>query len=413
MRRPLDGIRVLDLTIWQQGTYASAVLADLGADVVKIEEPVSGDPGRHSTWRTPVGLNSYFEALNRGKRSLILDLKHPAGRDVFLRLAKAADVFISNFRLPAIERLGLTYDAVSAANPQIVYVQASGYGALGDGAGEFCMDILAQARGGFCSMNGAPDGPPLPAQVPIADQVGAMNACIGALTGLVSRAATGRGMKVDTSLLGSQLAMQSFNITDYLLTGRVRQRRERAGATPFWRLYRGGDDKWFVIGMLFDRSWPEFVATIERPDLLADERFATFRQRVVEHAPALIEILDAIFATAPARDWVARLNACGMFAQPAQDYAEVAADPQVLANGYIHEVPRPGHDPVRMVGIGLSIDDAPVTVRSLAPQHGEHTEAVLLEAGYTWDEIAALRDEGVVGPVKPPDESSAPSVSQQ
>jgi crotonobetainyl-CoA:carnitine CoA-transferase CaiB-like acyl-CoA transferase len=259
------------------------------------------------------------------------------------------------------------------------------------------MDILAQARGGICSMNGAPDGPPLPLGVPIADQTGAMNAAIGALTGLVSRAASGRGMKVDTSLLGSQLALQSFHITDYLMSGRLRQRRERGGPTPFWREYRGGDGKWFVIGMLFDRSWPEFARAVERPELVDDERFQTYRQRVLEQAPALIAILDELFETAPAREWVQRLNDCGMYAQVVQDYADVANDPQVIANGYVQEVPYPGHEPVRMVASGLTLDGEPVRIERLAPQHGEHTEAVLLEAGFTWDEIASLREAGAIG----------------
>ncbi len=400
MRRPLEGIRVLDLTIWQQGTYASAVLADLGADVIKVEEPQSGDPGRYFDVIRPLGLSAYFEAHNRGKRSIALNLKHPRGRDVFFELVKQADVFLTNFRMSAVERMGLTYGALSATNPALVYVQASGHGHYGDDADLGSFDILAQARGGLMSVTGEPGDPPLPAGVPIADQVGALHAAIAVLAGLTGRTATGRGMRIDTSLLGSQLSLQAFNIMRHLFSGELPARRERGGPTPFWRAYRAGDGRWFVIGMLLDRAWPGVALAVGRPELTRDGRFDTYRKRTVEHAAELIAILDETFLTAPAKQWVDRFNAVGMFAAPVQDYADVAADPQVLANKYVHEVPRPGHPPVRMTGVGMAIDGEPVTVQRLAPQLGEHTEAVLLEAGFTWDDIAALRADGVVGPVK-------------
>ncbi|MHB8377780.1 MAG: CaiB/BaiF CoA transferase family protein, partial [Dehalococcoidia bacterium] len=208
MRRLLEGFRVLDLTIWQQGTYASAVLADLGADVIKIEERQSGDPGRHFDVAPDLGLSAYFEAHNRGKRSVAIDLKHERGREALLAIARNADVFLTNFRAAAIERLGLGYEALAAANASIIYVQASGHGAYGDEADLGSFDILAQARGGLMSVTGEPDDPPLPAGVPIADQVGALHATIAILAGLLGRNATGRGMRLDTSLLGSQVSLQ-------------------------------------------------------------------------------------------------------------------------------------------------------------------------------------------------------------
>lgn len=400
MQLPLEGIRVLDLTVWQQGTYASALLADLGADVVKVEEPRTGDPGR-GLWLAPVAtLSSYFEAHNRGKRSLALDLKQPAGRDVFLRLAATADVCINNFRPSAIARLGLAYDDVRAANPAIIYVQASGYGPQGPESDAGAFDMLAQARSGFAALNGEPDDPPIPTAVPIADQVGALHACIAVLAGLAGRAATGRGARYDTSLLGSMISLQSFDVTNYLFTGILRGRNFRGGARPFWRAYQGGDGAWFAIGMLLDRAWPEICALIGDPALAADERFDSFRKRAGESAPALIAILDEAFATAPARHWVDRLNECGMFAALIQDYAALAGDPQTTANAYIHEVPRPGHEPVRMAGSGIAIDGEPVRIRRLAPHLGEHTEDVLLEAGFTWDEIVQLREQGIAGPTR-------------
>jgi crotonobetainyl-CoA:carnitine CoA-transferase CaiB-like acyl-CoA transferase len=401
MRRPLEGIRVLDLTIWQKGTYASAMLADLGADVLKIEEPGSGDPGRYFDVIADVGLSSYFEAHNRGKRSVAINLKHPAGRDVLLRLAQSADVFLTNFRAAAIERMGLTFEELRAANDRIVYVQASGHGHIGDEADLGSFDLLAQARGGLMSMTGEPDGPPVPGGVPLADQVGALHAAIAILAGIIARNATGAGLRLDTSLLGSQLSLQSFNITHFLFGGDVPKRRHLAGPTPFWHTYRAGDGKWFVIGMLLDRAWPDVVHAIGRPELASDPRFATYRDRVATHAADLIAILDDVFATAPAREWIDRLNAVGMFAAPVQDYAEVAEDAQVRANQYVHEVHRDDGAPVRLVGVGMCVDGEPVTVQRLAPQLGAHTEEALLDAGYTWDEITALRANNIIGPTKP------------
>ncbi|MBF6599114.1 MAG: CoA transferase [Dehalococcoidia bacterium] len=405
MRRPLAGTRVLDLTIWQQGTYASAVLADLGADVIKVEERRSGDPGRHFDVAAGLGLSAYFEAHNRGKRSLALDLKHPRGREALLAVAKDADVFLTNFRAAAIERLGLGYDALAAANPGIIYVVASGLGARGDDADLGAFDILAQARGGLMSLTGEPDDPPLPAGVPVADQVGALHATIAVLSGLIGRATSGHGMRFDTSLLGSQISMQSFNITRHLFTGELTHRRERGGVTPFWRAYEAGDGQWFVIGMLLDRAWPDVARALGHPEWLDDERFTTYRQRVGEHGRELIALLDETFLTAPAADWVRRLNDAGMFSAPVQDYAGVAADAQIVANGYIQDVPRPGHEPVRIAGTGISIDGEPLAIERLAPELGEHSEAVLLEAGYSWEDIVQLRADGVIGP--PPHEPQA------
>ncbi len=398
MQLPLEGIRVLDLTIWQQGTYASAVLADLGADVIKIEERESGDPGRYAWFIKDAGLSSYFEAHNRGKRSIALDLKHADGRAVLLRLVRDADAFLNNFRIGAIQRLGLDYDSLAAVNPRLVYVQASGYGHLGGEADNGAFDFLAQARGGFASMNGEPDDPPIPTPVPIADQAGALHACIALLAGIASRNATRRGVKLDTSLLGSMISLQAFDINQHLLTGTLRQRQYRGGSRPFWKIYQGGDGAWFVIGMLLDRAWEQVCHCIGRPDLLDDPRFDTFLRRMGEHAPALIDILDEVFRTATASEWVDRLNAIGLFAALVQDYRQVAEDPQVVANAFIHEVEREQGPPVRLAGSGIAVNGEPARIRRLAPAHGEHTEEVLAEAGYSWDEITRLRDGGIAGP---------------
>ncbi len=406
MSGALEGIRVLDMTIWQQGTSASAMLADLGADVIKIEEASGGDPGRglHVIERVG-GLSAYFQALNRGKRSIALDLKQPEGRSVFFRLAEHADVFLTNYRPGVTERLGIGYKETSKANPAIIYARASGYGREGPEAEEGSFDILGQARGGLMAITGDPDRTPKNAGAPIADQVGGMMAAFGILAALMHRERTGEGQEVDVSLLGSVMALQSFNITSYLFSGELPERFPRAGRTPFWNVYQGSDGKYFAIGMLLNRGWPDVCEVIGRPELEEDERFASYRSRVRDHADELIQILDEEFAERPAADWVKLLGARGMFCAHVQDYAAIANDPQVLANGYIVEVARPDGDPVRMVATPVQMSKSPLEIRGLAPEHGQHTEEILLEAGYSWDEIETLRAGGIIGTKHEPAQS--------
>jgi crotonobetainyl-CoA:carnitine CoA-transferase CaiB-like acyl-CoA transferase len=393
----LEGIRVLDMTIWQQGTSASAMLADLGADVIKIEEP-SGDPGRMLGRIEKAGnVSGYFQALNRGKRSVAIDLKHEAGREIFLRLVRDADVFLTNFRPGVCERLGLGYEEVSAANPRIVYARASGYGPDGPEATRGSFDILGQARGGLMSVTGEPEGLPKPAGVPLADQTGGILAAFGILAALLHRDRTGEGQQVDVSLLGSVMALQSFNITAHMLSGDLPQRFPRGGYTPFWNVYTGSDGKHFAIAMLLNRGWPEACAVIERPELEHDERFVHFRDRVTTHAAALIEEFDKAFSARPAAEWVEKLNAAGVFAAPVNTYADLPDDPQVRANGYIVDVPRAHDEPMRMVATPVQLSKTPVELRSAAPELGQHTEDVLLEAGYSWQEIESLRAASAIG----------------
>jgi len=399
MPAALQGIRVLDMTIWQQGTAASVMLADLGADVIKIEEPNAGDPGR-ALWRVEQagGMSAYFQALNRGKRSIGLDLKRPEGRDIVRRLARTADVFLTNFRPGVCERLGLGYVDLSKVSPRIIYARASGYGPEGPDARQGSFDILGQARGGLVSVTGDPDGYPMPAGVPLADQTGGILAAFGIMTALLHRERTGEGQQVDVSLLGSVMALQSFNITAYMLSGELRKRFPRGGITPFWNVYKGSDGKFFAIAMLLNRGWGATCAVIGRPELEHDERFAHFRDRVETNAAQLIEEFDIAFAQRPADEWVAKLNEEGVFAARVNDYSDLPNDPQVRANNYIVDVPREDGPPIPMVPTPVQLSKTPAHIRSVAPELGQHTEEVLLEAGYSWPEIESLRTAGIVGP---------------
>lgn len=391
----LEGIRVLDLTMWQQGTYASAMLADLGADVIKIEAPDAPDPGRGFLFRRDAGLSLFFESHNRGKRSIALDLKHPKGKEVFLRLAKDADVFLNNLRGGAVERLGLGYQAVSQVNPRIIFAHASAWGSAGPDVNLGSFDILAQARGGIMMVNGEPQSPPLPVGIPIADQTGAFMAALGIVVALLHRERTGEGQEVNASLLGTQLALQSFNITNYLHTRRQPARESRDGFPPLWNVYKGADGKWFALALLGDRWWAELCQGIGEPELEHDPRFGTDRKRR-QNGEQLIAYLDEVFGRRPAREWVTCFQEHNLMVGLVQDYEDACSDPQVLANGYIEEVERPGREPIRMVGVPLQFSKTPGQIRALAPALGEHTQDVLLECGFSREEIGQLEREGVV-----------------
>lgn len=394
---PLSGLKVIDCTIWQQGTYASAMLADFGADVIKVEGPDSPDPGRGVTVAGGP-LNHYFESHNRNKRSIVLDLKHPEGREALLRLIETADVFVQNMRQGVMEKLCLGYEDLKARNPGIIYATASGYGSKGPHRKWPAMDILGQARGGTMMMQGPPEGPPFPAFAGMADHVGAMALSYGILLALWHRARTGEGQQVEASLLGGQVMLQSFNITGTLFTGQVPARRSREEADPMWNVYRCRDGRWIAVSMIpGDRWWALFCEATGRPDVRDDPRFCSFTERL-QNRQELVRVFDEIFSSRDQWDWVSHLCERGLPVAPVQDYGQVVEDPQVIANGYVAGFDHPRGGPVRMVGPAVRLEGSPGSIRRPAPEYGEHTEQVLLEAGFSWHDIEALKAAGAIGP---------------
>jgi crotonobetainyl-CoA:carnitine CoA-transferase CaiB-like acyl-CoA transferase len=387
---PLSGLKVLDCTIWQQGTYSTAMLGDFGADVVKIEGPDSPDPGR--------GLSDgYFQSHNRNKRGIVVDLKHPEGRETVLRLAEGVDVFVQNMRQGVMKKLGLSYEDMKQRNPGIIYASASGYGSKGPHATWPAMDILGQARGGTMMMQGPPDLAPIFSFGGMADQVGAISLSYGILIALWHRSRTGEGQQVDASLLGGQVMLQSFNITNTLFSGRVPLRRPREEAEPMWNVYRCKDDRYIAVSMsLVGRWWVPFCEAVVRPDLRDDPRFGTSHDQH-ENRTELVHILDALFEQRDQWDWVNDLCGKGLPVAPVQDYGQLIEDPQVLANGYVVPFVHPNGEERQMVGPAVQLEASPGSIRRGAPEYGEHTEEVLLERGFTWDEIAHLRDAGAIG----------------
>ena len=404
----LDGIRVLDLTIWQQGPMATATLADWGADVIKIEGPDSPDPGR-SLIRyeaTPGGPNAYFETHNRNKRGIVLDLKVTAGLDLFYRLAGTADVVIQNFRPGVAERLGIDYASLRHINPSIVYCQASGFGLSGPDAQRPALDPLAQARGGLMSVTGEPDSPPTRTFAGMADQVSAFLLSFGIMVALYHRERTGEGQMVDGSLLQGQIAAQAFNISSYLMSGTYAgspvPRMSRKLTSPLWNHYRCKDGKWIMLGMAqVGRYWPGFrQAMFEATgEQLEPEEISVdwIRMHAVE-LMQLIPRIDEAFATKAAREWVELFRRHDLLIEVVQDYGELASDPQITGNGMLTTLDHPAHGPLPIVAPGVNLSVTPGKIRTSGPEFGQHTEEVLLEAGLTWEEIGALRDQGVIGP---------------
>lgn len=393
---PLSGLRVIDCTIFQQGTSSTAILADFGADVIKVEGPTAPDGGRGLY--TGFDPNPYFESHNRGKRGIVVDLKHPQGRETILRLIENADVFAQNFRQGVMERLGLGYADMKARNPAIIYASASGYGPKGPNRHWAAFDILGQARGGTMSVQGPPHVPPMAAFGGMADQVGGMFLSYGILLALIHRGRTGEGQEVDASLMGGQIALQSHNITATLFHNLVPGRREREDSEPLWNVFECSDGRFVCLAMLqSDKWWPGFLKAVGREDLNADPRFGDHRGRTVNRH-ALIATLDDIFKTRTQAEWVEHLaETCKLPVAPVNGYDQIADDPQVIANGLVVDFPNPERPGLKMVGPAVQLSKTPGRIEKPAPEFGQHTEEVLLECGFDWDEIAALKEAGAIG----------------
>jgi crotonobetainyl-CoA:carnitine CoA-transferase CaiB-like acyl-CoA transferase len=395
---PLAGLKVLECGVFQQAPAATALLADFGADVVKVEGPGSPDPGRGILPPSPAGdASPYFESLNRNKRSISLDLKQPAGRETLLQLVKDCDVFVQNLRHGVMQELGLTYEALKAVNPRIIYASGNGYGTKGPHASWAAMDLLGQARAGTMMSQGSPDMEPMAGIGGMADQIGAIYLAFGIMVSLRHRDATGEGQEVEVSLLGTQLAMQTFNVSMTLFSGVVAPRRSRAQASPFWNVFKCGDGRWISIaGAQAERWWELMFRTLERPDILADNRLRGFLHDP-DAARELVAIMDDIFLGRSQWEWVNLLADAGLPVAPVQNYGQIAGDPQVVANGYLESFTASNGRTYRTVGPGVQLAATPGSVRTGAPEFGQHTEEVLLEHGFTWDQISALAAKGTIG----------------
>jgi crotonobetainyl-CoA:carnitine CoA-transferase CaiB-like acyl-CoA transferase len=404
MSGPLDGIRIVDWTIWQQGPVATQMLADLGAEVIKIEERERGDPGRGivavaGSSTVKGGRNYYFEANNKHKKSIALNLKQPEAREIVHRLAARSDVFVQNFRKGVAQRLGLGYAELAALNPRIIYASASGYGPEGPDSGEPSFDYLGQARSGIMNAIGTGSTAPTYVYGGIADQMGAIMLAYGVLAALFARERTGIGQEVDASHLGSMMALQGLNVVARTIMGKEFPRNTRANAyNPLWNHYRCADDKWISLAMLQpDRYWKNFCEVVGKPELIEDPRFAEAKVRG-KNSAAVVAIFDEVFAARPRDEWMRVLKGRGDFIYTiVNSVSDLPDDPQVRANGYVVEYDHPALGNLTLLGMPVKLSATPGEPRGHAPELGEHTELLLTEMlGYSWDDIARLREANVI-----------------
>jgi len=388
----LAGLRVLDLGLLVQGPQAAQLLGDLGADVIKVELPGLGDQARWIRIAVDDARSAFFIGCNRGKRSVTLDLRVPAGREVFLQLVDTADVVISNFLPGTLDGWGLGYDVLAMRNPRLVFGAGSAFGPAGPDASRRGADLAGQAEGGLISTTGSDPSTATPVGVVIADHIGSQNLANGILAALLARERTGRGQKVEVSLLGGQLFAQASELTYQFLIGRPPGRSD-GGHFMIPMLYGivpTKDGQLALVGIPTDTR-ADFFERIGRPELAQDERFMALGFLPdVKHA--LFETLAETFRERTTAEWAEVLHEGGHRYAVVRGYDAIEQDEGAFANGYLQRVEHPEWGAVTMVGCPIRLSDTPASPGALAPELGQHTEEVLLELGLDWDAIAALRE---------------------
>ncbi|MBG02022.1 MAG: hypothetical protein CL470_07110 [Acidimicrobiaceae bacterium] len=388
----LDGVRVIDVGLLVQGPQAGQTLRDLGAEVIKVELPGMGDMAR---W-IPISMEDlrtpYFEACNRGKRSITIDLRVDQGAEIFRKLVDTADVLVANFKPGTLEAWGLGYEALRETNPGLIYAMGSTFGPEGKGADREGADLAGQAAGGLISTTGSDGEPPTPVGATIADHIGSMNMAVGILAALFSRQNSGEGQRIDVSLLGGQIYAQASEYTAYLMTGEV-PGRSNAGHPLLPMAYgilETADGHIALVGVLPDKR-EAFYEAVGVPELINDERFAPLIY-TTEIRKELFRLLTDGFKSRTTEEWAQILDQMEVRYAPVNDYAQAAADPLVTTNGYIVDLEDIDGETKRVVGSPIRMSATPTEPSVAAPELGQHTEEILIELGYTWEQIGELRD---------------------
>ena len=391
---PLSGIRVVDLTRILAGPFCTGMLADMGADVVKVETPGIGDPLR-GQGAVKDGLSWYFAGFNRNKRSLSLNLRSEEGRAVLARLITASDVLVENFRPGVLAQMGFDAARLKALKPDLVYCSISGFGTSGPYRDRPSFDFIAQAMSGFMSVTGAADGPPMRAGPPIADLVAGLHGALGICAALVKRGRTGKGDTVGASLNNGLISLLAFLAANYLASGEAPARtgNDHAIVAPYG-MFRTRDGE-VALAPSQEQSYQRLIDALGLAELHADPRFATNDLRVKNRA-AINAAIESRLIAETTEHWIEKLNAAGVPCGRVMGLREVFADPQVIDQEMVLTQEHPGHGTVRMLGFPIKFAEAPCTLRRPTPEIGADTDAVLAELGYSPAEIAALRDAGVV-----------------
>jgi crotonobetainyl-CoA:carnitine CoA-transferase CaiB-like acyl-CoA transferase len=394
-RRPraLEGIRVLDVTQFMAGPFCSTIFADLGADVIKIEPP-SGDSTRQMVGATGAESPS-FNAVNRGKRSLIVNLKVPDGRELFKRLARSSDIVIENYRPGVMAGFGLEYGPLAATNPGLIYASISGYGQTGPNRAKGGFDLIAQGVSGIMSVTGEPGRPPVKAGIPLTDLGAALFAVTGILAALHHRTVTGVGQHVETSLVEAGIALSVWEATEYFSGPGVPAPLGSAHRmnAPY-QAFRCADG-YVTIGANTDRLFQRLCGVLGHPEWGTQPDFANNASRV-RNRTALAGLIERVMVDRPCRHWLSLLDAAEIPCGPINDYAHVFADPQVVARGMVLETDHPVLGRLRTLGSPIKMSATPADASRRAPLLGEHTNEVLVEFGLSRNEIIALRGSGAI-----------------
>jgi crotonobetainyl-CoA:carnitine CoA-transferase CaiB-like acyl-CoA transferase len=393
----LAGLRIVDLSRVLAGPYCTMLLADLGADVIKIEHPIGGDDTRQ--WGPPWlnGQSAYYLSVNRNKRSMTLNLKHPRGQVLARRLISMADVLVENFKVGAMEQYGLDYAAVSRENPRLVYCSITGYGQTGPDRDRAGYDFIIQAEGGVMSITGPSEGPAYKVGVAIVDITAGLYASQAILAALHYRERTGRGQYIDVALLDAQVAWLANVAQNYMVSGEPPRRYGNAhpNIVPYETFETA--DGYLALGVGNDRQYQRLCELAGRPDLWADVRFRTNADRVT-HRAELIPLLQEVFRTRPTADWIEALNAAGIPIGPINDVPAVFRHPQVIAREMRQTIEHPLVGTIPQLGPVAKLSETPASIYRPPPLLGEHTRAILRdELDCTEEEIAHLQQEQVIG----------------
>lgn len=404
---PLKGVRVLDWTVWQFGPVSTAMMADMGADVIKIEA-LDGDAGR-GLWRASSlnmdlgeGRNAYFETTNRGKRGMAINFKTEEGREIVYKMVKEADVFVQNFRQGVAERLGMGYDKLSEINPLLVYGSANGYGPNGPDSHLPSFDGCGQARSGLM-ISASDPAAEYPTRITqgVSDQIGAIMLCQGILAALLCKHIQGKGQKVDTSHLSANMWLQGMGMSMSLLNGGkdFRSYAREAPTNPLSNLYKGSDGKCMqMMHLQPDPYWVPLMKVMGLEHIIDNPKFTDMAARA-ENAAELVKIMDEAFATKTGDEWdrVMRESETDFIYAMVQSVTELENDPQVIANDYIKQFEHPVLGSVKMCNHPNIYSETPAGIWREAPELGQHTEEILIdELGYDWDGIQKLQEAGAI-----------------